>query len=428
MPGVLRRGGSQNGPTTCTPSPSARWRRDDVLRQLVGDDRRERDRRERQPLCAASRANERLARRRPARARPSPSRHERRAAASGSLTLPRLCRLQSMQSDAQGCASSRSRGISLPQLAQVPYVPSSMRFSAASISASTCSEFSRACSRSRGRASRVAVSARWLSLVAASSSTSSSSEPGCSSRSVASACSTRCALLEQQRRGSGRCRCSSPPLLSPRSSPKPKRGAARSAPARSPSAPRSCPGRRGPKRASAAVARERERLGEQAEDGLVRAAVLGRRGDAHLPGVAVPADDRRPARARADAQAQSSRRRRHALSLRRARPRQLRVAARRTSCAPRRSSARSSTASSAPARGRSAAPSAESALLQLQPQPSRSCTSRSFSAIARRWISRASACASLRISSASRRACSLIWADACSAETSVVRSSVSSSR
>src|SRR2546422_10623607 len=55
---------------------------------------------------------------------------------------PSRCRLQSMQSVAQGRASSRSTAIGSPQFVQTPYVPSSMRFNAASISARTCSEFS----------------------------------------------------------------------------------------------------------------------------------------------------------------------------------------------------------------------------------------------------------------------------------------------
>src|SRR5262245_24842359 len=34
-----------------------------------------------------------------------------------------------------------------------------------------------------------------------------------------------------------------------------------------------------------------ERIGEEPDDGVVRASVLGRRDDAHLPAVTVPADD-----------------------------------------------------------------------------------------------------------------------------------------
>ena len=51
-------------------------------------------------------------------------------------------RWQSMQSVAHGSASRRSSGICFPQLVHLPYVPFSIRVSAASISASTCSEFS----------------------------------------------------------------------------------------------------------------------------------------------------------------------------------------------------------------------------------------------------------------------------------------------
>ena len=61
-----------------------------------------------------------------------------------------------------------------------------------------------------------------------------------------------------------------------------------------------------------------QRLGEEAENSFVRAAAFRRVGDAHLPDVAVPADDVGPPRPGADAQAQPRRLRSHALSLRRA--------------------------------------------------------------------------------------------------------------
>ena len=88
----------------------------------------------------------------------------------------------------------------------------------------------------------------------------------------------------------------------------------------------------------------------------------------------------------------------------------------------------STAASGSCAAAGSGSSNAESASSNCSRSRRESCSSRSFSAIARRWISRASACASLRISSASRRAWSRVWAEACSAETSVVRRRVSSSR
>jgi len=55
------------------------------------------------------------------------------------------------------------------------------------------------------------------------------------------------------------------------------------------------------------LAWELEGLGEQAHDGGVRAAVLRRRGDPHLPGLAVASDDPRSARAGRHTQPQTGR-------------------------------------------------------------------------------------------------------------------------
>ena len=245
----------QNGPTTCTPSPSSRCDATIVLRQLVGDDRRERDRRERQPLRPRRRERARRATR-PASARPSTSRRGRRAAreqARSALRLgARACsRCRASPTDAPRAAR---RAISLPQLVHVPYVPSSIRFSAASISRSTCSEFS------LERVVDLAVERRrWRSRRGGCRSSPRPPRPRPrASRDARRAGRDRAldplALVEQRVAEvfgvDARQRLS----FLPRSSPMPRRGAARSAPARSPSARRSCPGRRGPKRASAPCA------------------------------------------------------------------------------------------------------------------------------------------------------------------------------
>ena len=112
----------------------------DVLRQLVGDDRGQGDRPERQPLHPGGGERASHAGKRSQGVR-------RRADANLELSErlvhpPSALRLQSMQREAQGFASRRSTGISRPQFVHVPYVPSSIRFSAASISEMTCSALS----------------------------------------------------------------------------------------------------------------------------------------------------------------------------------------------------------------------------------------------------------------------------------------------
>ena len=91
--------------------------RDHVLRHLVRDARRDRDRPERQPLHG---------RRRERAGRAGKRRQRVRRRAHSHLQLPQrlvhpsALRLQSMQREAHGAASSRSRGISQAQLVQVP--------------------------------------------------------------------------------------------------------------------------------------------------------------------------------------------------------------------------------------------------------------------------------------------------------------------
>jgi hypothetical protein len=46
------------------------------------------------------------------------------------------------------------------------------------------------------------------------------------------------------------------------------------------------------------IARQRERVGEQVDERLVRATAFGRRGDAYLPPLAMAAEDLVPGRAR----------------------------------------------------------------------------------------------------------------------------------
>ena len=109
--------------------------RDDVLRHLVGDHGGERDRREPGPLPDARR---RASARRPraASARPSTSRRAHRGTCCGSLNrraAGRRCRGAPTGSRAAGPRRSARRSVS-----HVPYVPSSIRASAASISSSVC--------------------------------------------------------------------------------------------------------------------------------------------------------------------------------------------------------------------------------------------------------------------------------------------------
>src|SRR5581483_801386 len=104
----------------------------DVLRELVGGDRRETDRDQAEPL------------ERPRAERPFGDRdgRERFDVPQGSAHPRSASRLQSMQSDAQGYASRRSGAISPPQRVHVPYVPFSMRSRDASIATSMRLEFS----------------------------------------------------------------------------------------------------------------------------------------------------------------------------------------------------------------------------------------------------------------------------------------------
>ena len=224
----------------------------------------------------------------------------RRRLAAGRLGQPRRasarrrCRASSTER-----ASSRSCGISLPQTAQVPYVPASMRASASSISRSWLSRvLLEAVVELAVVASRVAVSARWLSLLEDYELPDLVVMVVPAELVMLDRRAQPLAALEQRAPGSGRCRCSSGLLSARRGEPSldlRRREAGQLDDLVSRAAARN---------ERHARARQRERLGEQREHGLVRAPALGRRGDAHLPGVAVAADDRRPRRAGRDAQPQ----------------------------------------------------------------------------------------------------------------------------
>ena len=107
---------------------------DDPLRGLVGEHSGPRDGAEPEPLVRARRE------------RALGDRDGRQAVGCGAdpdvdrpwRGLAHLARAQSMQSSAQGSASSRSSPIGFPQFVQTPYVPSSIRPSAASIAPSSC--------------------------------------------------------------------------------------------------------------------------------------------------------------------------------------------------------------------------------------------------------------------------------------------------
>ena len=188
---------------------------------------------------------------RSAAARSSPSRRGRRAAATrgGQARSPAPLLIgqplaSSMQSVAQGTASSRSSGISLPQTSHVPYVagldPRERLVDLAQLLAAFSSSPS---SSSRSYVS-VAVSARWLSAL-----------PTAARRSPPRATRCRC---RDARSSSGAARA---PARAPRwkwavsmlmrsASPvrPPWRAVARSRPARGRSARRSCCARTRPKR------------------------------------------------------------------------------------------------------------------------------------------------------------------------------------
>ena len=101
------------------------------------------------------------------------------------------------------------------------------------------------------------------------------------------------ALLEEERHGNAQCRSCSTPLL-PHASARCRRG--------EPALDQSWPHPRQlhdllpramARNESQRRARQRERVGEETKNGLVGTAALGCLGDAHLPGIAVPADARR---------------------------------------------------------------------------------------------------------------------------------------
>ena len=114
----------ESGPTTCTDSSSASVARDDVLRQLVGDDGRDGDRARARPTATRPAPSERSATE--TGASPfvdEPTRTSASAAAprSAHRRYPRSAsRWSSMQSVAHGRARSRSSPIGLPQRSQVP--------------------------------------------------------------------------------------------------------------------------------------------------------------------------------------------------------------------------------------------------------------------------------------------------------------------
>ena len=131
----------ENGPTMCDAVAERELAGDDVLRHLVGDKGRDRDRAQAPATAAGVAPNERrAARRRQGVRRRADSDLE--LPATGSLTLCSAFRLQSMQSDAQGSPRAAPRRSGWPQDAHMPYVPSSIRFSAASISVRTSSALS----------------------------------------------------------------------------------------------------------------------------------------------------------------------------------------------------------------------------------------------------------------------------------------------
>ena len=298
-----------------------------VEREVARDDRassagrpRPRRARSRRGSATASRRRRASARRPRPATRPSciePTRTSERACGLRRSVGHRrsACRCVSRcRATPTGTPRAARGAISLPQLAHVPYVPSSIRCErGVDLRRAPARSSPRACSRSRGRASRSRSRRDGCRSRRRSPRPRRRAMPGWSSRRLAIARSTR------SRSSSSVVRKRSVSMLMRRRSFLPRSAADADARRRSTSA--------GPSPVSSTilslaavarnererVARHRERLGEQAQHGVVRASVLGRRGDAHLPRVSVPADDLRAARAGADAQPHSCGRRRHAI-------------------------------------------------------------------------------------------------------------------
>ena len=167
--------------------------------------------------------------------------------------------------------------------AHVPYVPSSIRRERASISTRRCSAFSSSPPSSSRMNVSVALSAMWSPEPIARSPVSSSSEP-----SWFTACQRvpqAVALALEHARGSDRDRRSS------QRPPQPQRAVARPPRSRARRARRPCRATRSTAHELELASRHVERVGEKVEHRVVRLPALGRRRDAHLPGLAVPADD-----------------------------------------------------------------------------------------------------------------------------------------
>ncbi len=184
-----------------------------------------------------------------------------------------------MQRVAQGTASRRSTVIGLPQTTQVPYVPSSARWSAASTSAIRWSAFSSSPSSSSRMYVSVAVSASSPAPVERSPVSSVTERswftPLRAARSLSSSCSSSAAkVIEVEAHVASR-------AASRRSA-----SSRRDALYEYGLVPRGMP----PTNLDA-PAWDLERLGEQVDDGPVRLSVLWRGIDADLPGISVTADD-----------------------------------------------------------------------------------------------------------------------------------------
>ena len=170
-----------------------------------------------------------------------------------------------------------------------------MRLSAASTSASTCSEFS----FERGVASRLEL----LDLVVAIAEVR---DRGLHTRALLEQLGAKTIDVDAHQRRSFRLRSPADPEADDRR----RSASAGPTPVSSTILSRAAVSRD----ERQCAARHREHVGEQPEHRVVRASVLGRRGDADLPGLAVPADDRSTAGTGTHAQPQAG----HPLSVCRA--------------------------------------------------------------------------------------------------------------
>ncbi len=301
-PGVLRRGGCENGPTMSTLSPSSSVRPTTCFVSWSATTAAPATS-SRASHCARPAASERSADETGCSAfavepmRTSTCGVSMRAGSLRARAPAPACRRCRAWRRERPRAAPRRSGRHRPCRGRT--CPSSIRPSAASISASRCSAFSSRPSSS----SRRYVSVGAVGDVVARSRSRGRRSPRAATRRGARP-GARAGAVRARPRGRRRKRVEVERSLM-RSPRRPR--AAVSAVARViRRVRRPCRAKRGPATSSRSRARTSRHLASSCEDGVVRPAALGRRADPHLPGVAVAADDPRAPRARDDAQPQTS--------------------------------------------------------------------------------------------------------------------------